>query len=281
MMKIPEEDVEHLTLRFNALMESLEVLDQYPLDGELALPALPHPFQLTSSQRPAGSPPSFETESSDPLAYKPITELAHLIRTKQVSPVELTNLYLERIDQFDGQLKSYITVLAEDARREAAAAEQALSAGEKLGPLHGVPLAFKDEFYTKDVLTTCGSIILSEFFPDYDATAVARTRQAGAIMLGKLNMTEWATPLTLATPGTRTMTRAAPAPARAAPPPRHSAPAPWARTPAAPSAARHPTTVVWVCGRLGDGSACTASYPACGPRTRPARWGAPLPIVPC
>ncbi|HIM61527.1 MAG TPA: hypothetical protein EYM42_02180, partial [Dehalococcoidia bacterium] len=184
MMKIPEEDVEHLTLRFNALMESLEVLDQYPLDGELALPALPHPFQLTSSQRPAGSPPSFETESSDPLAYKPITELAHLIRTKQVSPVELTNLYLERIDQFDGQLKSYITVLAEDARREAAAAEQALSAGEKLGPLHGVPLAFKDEFYTKDVLTTCGSIILSEFFPDYDATAVARTRQAGAIMLG-------------------------------------------------------------------------------------------------
>ena len=200
MVKIPEEDVEHLTLRFNALMESLEVLDQYPLDGELALPALPHPFELPSSRRPAGSPPSPATESSAPLAYKPITELAHLIRTKQVSPVELTNLYLDRIDQFDGQLKSYITVLAEDARREAAAAEQALSAGQNLGPLHGVPLAFKDEFYTKGVLTTCGSIILSEFFPDYDATAVARTRQAGAIMLGKLNMTEWATPLTLEFP---------------------------------------------------------------------------------
>ena len=200
MVKIPEEDVEHLTLRFNALMESLEVLDQYPLDGELALPALPHPFDLPSSRRPAGSPPSPATESSAPLAYKPITELAHLIRTKQVSPVELTNLYLERIDQFDSQLDSYITVLAEDAQREAAAAEQALSAGQNLGPLHGVPLAFKDEFYTKGVLTTCGSIILSEFFPDYDATAVARTRQAGAIMLGKLNMTEWATPLTLEFP---------------------------------------------------------------------------------
>ncbi len=55
MMKIPEEDVEHLTLRFNALMESLEVLDQYPLDGELALPARPHPFELPKSRRAAGS----------------------------------------------------------------------------------------------------------------------------------------------------------------------------------------------------------------------------------
>ena len=75
MMKIPEEDVEHLTLRYNALMESLEVLEQYPLDGELALPALPHPFELPSSRRPTGAPPSLTTESSDPLAYKPITEL--------------------------------------------------------------------------------------------------------------------------------------------------------------------------------------------------------------
>jgi len=123
MMKIPEEDVEHLTLRFNALMESLEVLDQYPLDGVLALPALPHPFELASSRRAAGSSPSLSTETNAPLAYKPITELAHLIRAKQVSPVELTNLYLERIDRFDGQLKSYITVLAEDVRKEAEAAQ--------------------------------------------------------------------------------------------------------------------------------------------------------------
>ena len=198
-MKLPEEDVEHLTMRYNALMESLEVLDQYPLVGELALPALQHPFEMPAS-RPAGSSPYVATESSEPLAYKPITELAHLVRTKQVSPVELTNLYLERIDKFDGQLKSYITVLADDARREAEAAEQAVSAGQTLGQLHGVPMAYKDEFYTKGVLTTCGSIILSEFFPDYDATAVAKTREAGAVMLGKLNMTEWATPLTLEFP---------------------------------------------------------------------------------
>ena len=139
-MKLPEEDVEHLTMRYNALMESLEVLDQYPLVGELALPALQHPFEMPAS-RPAGSSPYVATESSEPLAYKPITELAHLVRTKQVSPVELTNLYLERIDKFDGQLKSYITVLADDARRGAEAAEQAVSAGQTLGQLHGHPVS--------------------------------------------------------------------------------------------------------------------------------------------
>ena len=136
-------------------------------------------------------------ETDAPLAYKPITELAHLIRTKRLSPVELTELYLERIGQFDGDLKSYITVLPEIARREAQEAERALMHGSDLGPLLGIPLAYKDEFYTKGVLTTCGSRILSEFVPDYDATTVAKLHEAGAIMLGKLNMTEWATPLTL------------------------------------------------------------------------------------
>ena len=71
--------------------------------------------------------------------------------------MELTNLYLERIGQFDGDLKSYITVLPEIARREAREAEQALSDGSGLGPLHGIPLAYKDEYYTKGVRTTCGS----------------------------------------------------------------------------------------------------------------------------
>ena len=124
-------------------------------------------------------------ETDAPLAYKPITELAHLIRTKQLSPVELTDMYLERIGQFDGDLKSYITVLPEIAKREAQEAEQALVDGTDLGPVHGIPLAYKDEFYTKGVRTTCGSRILSEFVPDHDSTAVAKLHEAGAIMLGK------------------------------------------------------------------------------------------------
>ncbi|MFQ6026937.1 MAG: amidase, partial [Dehalococcoidia bacterium] len=182
-----------------ALMEALEVLDQYPLEEVKALPGLPHPQELPARNR-SGAAPDLVTETDAPLAYKPITELAHLIRTRQLSPVELTNLYLDRIGRFDGELKSYITVTPEIARAEAQEAERRLAAGENLGPLHGIPLAYKDEYYTRGVRTTCGSMILSEFVPDYDATAVAKLQQAGVTMLGKLNMTEWATPLTLEFP---------------------------------------------------------------------------------
>ena len=196
-LHIPGEDVEHLTFRLNALLEASEELDELPLDQFKALPSLAHPFELPPRSREARPAPAPVVETDTPLAYKSITELVHLIRTKRLSPVELTDLYLDRIGRFDGDLRSYITVLPEIARIEAREAELALSDGSALGPLHGIPLAYKDEFYTNGVLTTCGSRILSEFVPDYDATAVVRLHEAGAIMLGKLNMTEWATPLTL------------------------------------------------------------------------------------
>ena len=176
-LRIPDEDVEHLTFRLNALLEASQVLDQYPLGDLKALPTLPHPFQLPSRQREGRPAPSLSVDTDAPLAYKPITELAHLIRTKQVSPTELTNLYLDRIGQFDGDLKSYITVLPEIARREAQEADRALADGSSLGPLHGIPLAYKDEYYTEGVRTTCGSRLLSEFVPDYDATTVAKLHE--------------------------------------------------------------------------------------------------------
>ena len=199
-LNIRDEDLEPLTMRFNALMEAAEALDQLPLEEIPALPALPHPFEVASHPPGTGAPPPLPTETNAPLAYKPISELAHLISTRQVSPVELTELYLGRIGDYDGTLKSYITVLPEIARQQASEAEQQIAAGGVSGPLHGIPLAYKDEFYTQGVRTTCGSAILSEFVPEYDATAVARLHQAGAVMLGKLNMTEWATPLTLVFP---------------------------------------------------------------------------------
>lgn len=196
-LPIPDEDIEPLTFRFNAMLEAMEELGRHPIMDVPPLPSLPHPHQLPSEGRPTRSVPPPMIQTDAPLAYKPIMELAHLVTSRQVSPVELTELYLERIGEHDGALKSYITVTSEIARREAAEAEARLAAGEPLGPLHGVPLAYKDEFYTKGVRTTCASPILSEFVPDFDATAVTRLRDAGAIMLGKLNMTEWATPLTL------------------------------------------------------------------------------------
>lgn len=210
-LRLLDEDVEPLTVQFNALREALEVLDEHDLYGVAPLPALQYP-----ADAPEGSPSPLKgegagrdpsagsgraepklTESSDhPMAYKPITELAHLLRTKQVSSVELTRMYLDRVERFDGELRSYVTVTAELALEQAAKADEALARGEAVGPLAGIPLAHKDEFYTKDILTTCGSSILSEFVPDFDATPIARFHEAGAVMLGKLNMTEFASPVT-------------------------------------------------------------------------------------
>jgi aspartyl-tRNA(Asn)/glutamyl-tRNA(Gln) amidotransferase subunit A len=121
------------------------------------------------------------------------TALGELICHKDVSPREATEAYLERIDAVDGTLHSYITVCRDEALRAAREAEQALARGDCRGPLHGVPFAVKDQFWTKGIRTTGGSRILADFIPNEDATVVARLKAAGAILLGKLNMSEFAT----------------------------------------------------------------------------------------
>ncbi len=120
------------------------------------------------------------------------TELADMLKVRQVSPVEATEAYLARIEQVDGSLNSYITVTAEQARAEARQAEAEIVAGQYRGPLHGVPVAVKDQFCTVGIATTGGSEILRDYVPDYDATVMARLKDAGAVLLGKLNMSEFA-----------------------------------------------------------------------------------------
>ena len=120
------------------------------------------------------------------------TELAELLRSRQVSPVEATEAYLARIEQVDPALNSYITVTTEQARAEARQAEAEIAAGRNRGPLHGIPVAVKDQFCTDGVLTTGGSSILEDYVPDYDATVMAKLKDAGAVLLGKLNMSEFA-----------------------------------------------------------------------------------------
>jgi aspartyl-tRNA(Asn)/glutamyl-tRNA(Gln) amidotransferase subunit A len=119
--------------------------------------------------------------------------LGELIRRKEISPLEATTAYLDRIDAVDGKLHSYITVCRDEALRDAREAEQAIAHGEWRGPLHGVPYAVKDQFWTNGIRTTGGSRLLADFIPNQDATVVARLRAAGAILLGKLNMSEFAT----------------------------------------------------------------------------------------
>jgi aspartyl-tRNA(Asn)/glutamyl-tRNA(Gln) amidotransferase subunit A len=126
------------------------------------------------------------------LAYASATELARLIAGKHVSPVEVVRAHLERITSLDGSLKSFITVTADAALAAAREAEAAVTAGRPLGPLHGVPLGLKDLYDTAGVLTTGGSRILAERVPSADATVVRRLREAGMIVLGKLNMVEFA-----------------------------------------------------------------------------------------
>jgi aspartyl-tRNA(Asn)/glutamyl-tRNA(Gln) amidotransferase subunit A len=126
------------------------------------------------------------------LFFAPMTELARLIATRVVSPVEVVRVHLDRIAALDRGLRAYITVCAEAALQAARAADAALAAGQPVGPLHGVPYALKDLYDTAGVRTTGGSKIFAERVPAADATVARRLAQAGAILLGKLNMVEFA-----------------------------------------------------------------------------------------
>src|SRR5215510_14047628 len=128
----------------------------------------------------------------DGLAFMSAAESAAVIATKQVLPVDLVQAYLARIERLDGHLHAYITVLRDDALAAASQAEQALQRGGALPPLFGVPMAVKDQFWTKGILTTNGSRVYRDFVPSEDATIVTRLKEAGAIMLGKLNLSELA-----------------------------------------------------------------------------------------
>ena len=126
------------------------------------------------------------------LVWKSMVELARLIASKEASPVEVVQAHLDRIASLDGKLKSYITVLGDSALDAAKAAEAAVMTGNGLSPLHGVPVGLKDLYCTKGVKTTGGSKILGDWVPSEDATVVSRLTAAGAIVLGKLNMHEFA-----------------------------------------------------------------------------------------
>ena len=127
-----------------------------------------------------------------PLHYKTITEIAALIEARQLSPTEATRSTLERIDALDGRLKSYATVMSDHAMAAARRAESEIAAGEYRGPLHGVPIAVKDLCFTEGVRTMGGSKVYADHVPGFDSTVVARLESAGAVLVGKLNLTEGA-----------------------------------------------------------------------------------------
>lgn len=121
-----------------------------------------------------------------------IDALSELIRKREISPVEVIQAALHRIEKYDGELKTFITVTSEEALECANKAEASIARGDYIGPLHGIPIGLKDIIFTKGIRTTCGSKILADFFPQKDATVVERLKKAGAIIIGKLNSHEFA-----------------------------------------------------------------------------------------
>jgi aspartyl-tRNA(Asn)/glutamyl-tRNA(Gln) amidotransferase subunit A len=137
--------------------------------------------------------------NSDELLSFDVAELADKFRSHELSPVEVTGAYLARIEQTEARLHAYITITAELARSSAREAEAEIMAGRWRGPFHGVPLALKDLCNTKGILTTSASRVLADHVPDHDATVWSRLAAQGAVLLGKLNMHEFACGGTAAT----------------------------------------------------------------------------------
>ena len=126
------------------------------------------------------------------LVYLSVAEQGNLLRDGELSPVELTEAYLERTEQLNSRLFAYITVTAEKALEQARRAEEEIGRGEYRGPLHGIPIAVKDQMWTEGIRTTNASFLLRDFVPEEDATVIARIKEAGVVLLGKLNMSEFA-----------------------------------------------------------------------------------------
>lgn len=124
------------------------------------------------------------------LALQPLRELGRLMRAREVSPVELTEETLRRIEALDPKLNAYITVTADLALEQAQQAERELAEGRDRGPLHGIPYAAKDLCWTAGIRTTAGSKVLADFVPDEDATVVRKLREAGAVLIGKSGLHE-------------------------------------------------------------------------------------------
>jgi aspartyl-tRNA(Asn)/glutamyl-tRNA(Gln) amidotransferase subunit A len=126
------------------------------------------------------------------LCYSTAMELSRLIRSKEVSVREVVEAHLERIEALEPKLNSFITVMAAQARAAARQAELEISAGSYRGPLHGVPYGLKDLYYVRGVRNTSGSRIFDGYVPDFDCTVANRFRRAGAVLVGKLNLHQFA-----------------------------------------------------------------------------------------
>ena len=128
--------------------------------------------------------------ATEELTHSTIAEMAPRLQRREVSPVEVTQAHLQRIERLNGPLRAYITILADTAMAAARHAKDAIMQGQYRGPLHGIPLALKDLFEIRHVPMTCGSKVLDDYVPLRHSTVTQRLLDAGAVLLGTLNMHE-------------------------------------------------------------------------------------------
>ncbi|MFN7946858.1 MAG: amidase [Blastocatellia bacterium] len=174
-----------------ASYEALRKID-VPLDTEPATafhPALPgKKFNAKATKLKLSKVELPKYSSVEDLAFAPVTQLAELIRTRKVTSLELTKMYLERLKKYGPKLLCVVTLTEDLALRQAAEADSEIRRGKYRGPLHGVPCGVKDLFATKGIKTTWGAEPYREQMIDYDATVIERLRAAGAVLLAKLSM---------------------------------------------------------------------------------------------
>jgi aspartyl-tRNA(Asn)/glutamyl-tRNA(Gln) amidotransferase subunit A len=143
-----------------------------------------------AAQQARASTPARLPDVAD-LPYLTVTDASALIRSRRLSAVALTEAVLDRIDRVEPRVHAYLTVARNEALSAARAADEEIAAGKYRGPFHGIPFAVKDTHYTKGIRTTANTPVLSDFVPDFDATVVARLKQAGGVLMGKLSLPEF------------------------------------------------------------------------------------------
>jgi aspartyl-tRNA(Asn)/glutamyl-tRNA(Gln) amidotransferase subunit A len=160
------------------------------LASSIAAGLAAHEPSLLAGEEQAAPAPSARPSAAD-LPYLSLTAAAALIKSRRLSPVELTQAILDRVDRLDVAVGAFITVTRDEALRAARQAEQEIARGKYRGTLHGIPFGVKDTHYTKGIRTTANTPVLADFVPDFDATVVARLKEAGGVLVGKMKLPEF------------------------------------------------------------------------------------------
>lgn len=186
-LDVNDPHMEELYMYVQKILPVLKRIEELDLD-DLEPVMFPSPFPSPPRGEGKGEGKGVMIMNSTELCYLSAGQLARLIQKKEVSPVEVIKAHLSRIDSLEPTLNSFITLLPDQAMAAARNAEKEIQAGRCLGPLHGIPFGLKDLYYVKGVRNTSGSKIFDHFIPDFDSTIALRLKEAGAILLGKLNL---------------------------------------------------------------------------------------------